>query len=85
MSVFMHFVHTYCTCTYTVHVLTSLVPRPLRVRRLQYEIRAEGRAWARSSRDACWRLRHVHSTGINDVIDELAPSLALKEAPPRSQ
>ena len=39
------------------------------------------RAWARSSRDACRSLRHVHSTGINDVIDELAPSLPLKEAP----
>ena len=38
------------------------------------------RAWARSSRDVCRSLSHVHSTGINDVIDELAPCLALKEA-----
>ena len=40
-------------------------------------------AWARSSRDMCHSLRHVrsiHSTGVNDVIDELAPSLELKEA-----
>ena len=29
----------------------------------------------------CRSLRHDHSTGINDVIDELEPSLALKEAP----
>ena len=27
------------------------------------------------------QLRHDHSTGISDVIDELAPYLALKEAP----
>ena len=33
------------------------------------------------SRDACRSLHHDHSTGINDVIDELEPSLALKEAP----
>ena len=38
------------------------------------------RAWARSSRDACRSLRHKPSTGINDVIDELAPCLPLKEA-----
>ena len=30
----------------------------------------------------CRSLHHDHSTGINDVIDELVPSLALKEAPP---
>ena len=33
------------------------------------------------SRDVCCSLRHNHSTGINDVLDELAPRLALKEAP----
>ena len=39
------------------------------------------RAWACSSHDVCHSLRHDPSTRINDVIDELAPCLPLKEAP----
>ena len=56
----------------------SLVPRPCAF--VAYSTKFAQRAWARSSRDVCRSLRHVHSTGINDVIDELATSLALKEA-----
>ena len=39
------------------------------------------RAWTRSSRDVCCSLCHEPYTRINDVIDELAPCLLLKEAP----
>ena len=39
------------------------------------------KAWSILSRDVCHSLHHNHSTGINDVIDELAPCLALKEGP----
>ena len=39
------------------------------------------KAWSISSRDACRSLRHYHSPEINDVIDELAHCLVLKEAP----
>ena len=59
-------------------VCVSLVPRPCAF--VACSTKFAQRAWARSSRDVCRSLRHVHSTGINDVIDELAPSLALKEA-----
>ena len=38
-------------------------------------------AWSILSRDVCRSLRHDHSTEINDVMDELVPCLALKEAP----
>ena len=68
----------------TLHVtlytglIHSLVPRPCTF--VACSTKFAQRAWARSSRDVCRSLRHVHSTGINDVIDELAPSLALKEA-----
>ena len=61
-----------------LQVLGSLVPRPCAF--VACSTKFAQRAWARSSRDVCRSLRHVHSTGINDVIDELAPSLALKEA-----
>ena len=57
---------------------SSLVPRPCAF--VACSTKFAQRAWARSSRDVCRSLRHVHSTGINDVIDELVPSLALKEA-----
>ena len=57
----------------------SLVPRPCAFVACSTEFAQ--RAWARSSRDACRSLRHNPSTRINGVIDELAPSLLLKEAP----
>ena len=56
----------------------SLVPRPCAF--VACSMKFAQRAWARSSRNVCCSLRHDHSTGINDVIDELEPSLALKEA-----
>ena len=59
-------------------LIPSLVPRPSAF--VACSTKFAQRAWARSSRDVCRSLRHVHSTGINDVIDELEPSLALKEA-----
>ena len=58
---------------------TSLIPRPCAF--VTCSMKFAQRAWAHSSRDACCSLRHNHSTRINDVIDELAPCLPLKEAP----
>ena len=60
-------------------VHTSLVPRPCVFAACSKKFAQ--RAWARSSRDVCRSLRHDPSTKINDVIDELAPCLPLKEAP----
>ena len=57
----------------------SLVPRPCAF--VACSTKFAQRAWAHSSRDACRSLRHDPSTRINDVIDELAPCLPLKEAP----
>ena len=48
-------------------------------RHLQYEIRAK--ACSVLLPDACHSIRHDHSTGTNDVIDELGLCLALKESP----
>ena len=58
---------------------TSLVPRPCAF--VACSTKFAQRAWARSSCDACRSLRHDPSTRINDVIDDLAPCLPLKEAP----
>ena len=57
----------------------SLVPRPCTF--VACSTKFAQKAWAHSSRDVRHSLRHDHSTGINDVIDELAPCLLLKEAP----
>ena len=59
--------------------LVSLIPRPCVF--VACSTKFAQRAWARSSRDACCSLRHNPSTRVNDVIDELAPCLLLKEAP----
>ena len=69
---------SYCISLVPMLVSSSLVPRPCTF--VACSTKFAQRAWAHSSRDVCRSLRHVHSTGINDVIDELAPSLALKEA-----
>ena len=60
-------------------VHTSLVPRPCVF--VACSKKFAQRAWARSSRDVCRSLCYDPSTRINDVIDELAPCLPLKEAP----
>ena len=57
----------------------SLVPRPCAF--VACSTKFSQKAWSILSHDACRSLRHDHSAGINDVIDELAHCLALKEAP----
>ena len=64
--------------TFETLVKTSLVPRPCAF--VACSTKFAQRAWARSSRDVCRSLRHDHFSRINDVIDELAPCLPLKEA-----
>ena len=68
------FVYIYFNTTACAHqpCFTGLVC----IRRLQYETHAKGLIHC----DACCSLRHDHSTGINDVMDELVPCLVLKEA-----
>ena len=57
----------------------NLVPRPCAS--ITCSTKFAQMAWARSSRDVCRSLRHDPSTRTNDVTDELAPCLPLKEAP----
>ena len=61
------------------HIKHSLVPSPCAF--VACGTKLAQRAWARSSHDVCHSLRYDPSTRMNDVIDELAPCLPLKEAP----
>ena len=65
------------TSTREMQVITSLVPRLCVF--VACSTKFAQRAWACSSCDVC--RSHNPSTRINDVIDELAPCLPLKEAP----
>ena len=75
--------HSICIQHYShrhrTYYACSLVPRPCTL--VACSMIFTQRAWARSSCDVCRSLRHDPSTRINDVIDELAPCLPLKEAP----
>ena len=59
-------------------VCVSLVPRPCTF--VACSTKFMQKAWARLSHDVSRSLCYNPSTRINDVIDELAPCLPLKEA-----
>ena len=61
------------------HSEGSLVPRPCVF--VGCSTKFTQKAWSILSHDECHSLRHDHSTGINDVIDEIAHCLVVKEAP----